>query len=127
MLGPDVLVLATEFFPKYPGDEGTDWHQADTFANASGDPQIVVWRWTRIRRRHHGLDGLHRGDKETGCLRFIPGTHEEMFYDETKRMDYNPDTINLQQGWTAPGFFGYDYRELQKDPNWQPDESRPCR
>src|SRR3954452_24898887 len=41
VLGPDVLCWRTEFFPKYPGDEGTDWHQADTFANASGTPQIL--------------------------------------------------------------------------------------
>jgi non-heme Fe2+,alpha-ketoglutarate-dependent halogenase len=41
VLGPDVLCWRTEFFPKYPGDEGTDWHQADTFANASGKPQII--------------------------------------------------------------------------------------
>ncbi|MFH9663534.1 phytanoyl-CoA dioxygenase family protein [Streptomyces sp. NPDC017248] len=41
VLGPDVLNWRTEFFPKYPGDEGTDWHQADTFANASGQPQIL--------------------------------------------------------------------------------------
>src|SRR6266704_2445664 len=40
ILGPDLLCWRTEFFPKYPGDEGTDWHQADTFANASGQPQI---------------------------------------------------------------------------------------
>src|SRR5438046_3047169 len=41
VLGPNVLCWRTEFFPKYPGDEGTDWHQADTFANASGTPQIL--------------------------------------------------------------------------------------
>src|SRR5512139_2676392 len=32
ILGPDVLCWRSEFFPKYPGDEGTDWHQADNFA-----------------------------------------------------------------------------------------------
>ena len=41
ILGPDVICWRTEFFPKHPGDEGTDWHQADTFANASGKPQIL--------------------------------------------------------------------------------------
>src|SRR5262245_58846475 len=41
VLGPNVACWRTEFFPKYPGDEGTDWHQADTFANASGTPQIL--------------------------------------------------------------------------------------
>src|SRR5471032_1207064 len=41
LIGPDVLSWRTEFFPKYAGDEGTDWHQADTFANASGSPQLM--------------------------------------------------------------------------------------
>ncbi len=41
ILGPDVLCWRTEFFPKYSGDEGTDWHQAATFANASKKPQIM--------------------------------------------------------------------------------------
>src|ERR1700744_3624636 len=41
ILGPDVLCWRTEFFPKYPGDEGTDWHQADNFANVGKYPQIV--------------------------------------------------------------------------------------
>ena len=41
ILGPDLICWRSELFPKYPGDEGTDWHQADTFAHASGEPQIV--------------------------------------------------------------------------------------
>lgn len=41
ILGPGILCWRTEFLPKYPGDEGTDRHQADTFANASGKPQIL--------------------------------------------------------------------------------------
>ena len=35
ILGPDTLCWRTEFFPKYPGDEGTDWHQADNFSNVA--------------------------------------------------------------------------------------------
>ena len=38
VLGPDVLCWRTEFFPKYPGDEGTDSHQADNFANVGKHP-----------------------------------------------------------------------------------------
>jgi non-heme Fe2+,alpha-ketoglutarate-dependent halogenase len=55
----------------------------------------------------------------------MPGTHHEMHYDETKRMQYRPETIGQKdkEGMTR-GFFGYDYRELQKDPNWKPDDSK---
>ena len=41
VLGPDVLCWRSEWFAKYPGDEGTDWHQTDNFANVGVHPQIV--------------------------------------------------------------------------------------
>jgi len=48
-----------------------------------------------------------------------------MFYDETKRMDYQPESINsFSKSGVQRGFFGYDYRQLQKDPSWEPDESK---
>jgi non-heme Fe2+,alpha-ketoglutarate-dependent halogenase len=125
VLGPDVLCWRTEFFPKYPGDEGTDWHQADTFANASGKPQIV---WPDQIKEFGGTitvwTAFTEATQELGALQFIPGTHQTMFYDETKRMHYDPDSINTtDKGGVRRGFFGYDYRQLQKDPNWTPDES----
>jgi non-heme Fe2+,alpha-ketoglutarate-dependent halogenase len=126
VLGPDVLCWRTEFFPKYPGDEGTDWHQADTFANASGTPQIL---WPGEAKDYGGTitvwTAFTEANEDTGCLQFIPGTHEEMFYDETKRMEYNPESINtVSKSGLQRGFFGYDYRQLQKDPDWTPDESK---
>jgi non-haem Fe2+, alpha-ketoglutarate-dependent halogenase len=125
VLGPDILCWRTEFFPKYPGDEGTDWHQADTFANASGKPQIV---WPDEFKKFGGTltvwTAFTEASIRTGCLQFIPGTHERMRYDETKRMQYDPDRINrTDKEGVRRGFFGYDYRELQIDPDWSPDES----
>ncbi len=125
ILGPDVICWRSELFPKYPGDEGTDWHQADTFAHASGQPQVVwpdnsdfggaITVWT----------AMTDVSEENGCLQFIPGTHEEMFYDETKDMKYTPDQVNLmEKDGVKRGFFGYDYRNLQKDPEFKPDESK---
>jgi non-heme Fe2+,alpha-ketoglutarate-dependent halogenase len=125
ILGPDVLCWRSEFFPKYPGDEGTDWHQADTFANASGRPQIV---WPDDREFGGTLTvwcAFTDATIDNGCLQFIPGTHRTMFYDETKRMHYDPSKIGRAIKGDAPrGFFGYDYRQLQIDPEWKPDESK---
>ncbi len=125
ILGPEIICWRSEMFPKYPGDEGTDWHQADTFAHASGKPQVVwpmnedfggaVTVWTAFTDV----------TEENGCLRFIPGTHEEMFYDESKEMQYTPEEVNkLEKDGIKRGFFGYDYRNLQKDESFVPDESR---
>ncbi|WP_434739730.1 chlorinating enzyme [Micromonospora sp. SH-82] len=126
VLGPNVQCWRSEFFPKYPGDEGTDWHQADTFANASGKPQIL---WPGDARDFGGTitvwTAFTEANEETGCLQFIPGTHRTMFYDETKRMHYDPAGINSREKeGVRRGFFGYDYRELQIDPDWKPDESQ---
>jgi non-heme Fe2+,alpha-ketoglutarate-dependent halogenase len=126
ILGPDILCWRTEFFPKYPGDEGTDWHQADTFANASGKPQIL-WPGETEDKFGKGTitvwTAFTEAKKENGCLQVIPGTHNNMNYDETKQMAYDGGTINkTQKGDTKRGFFGYDYRNLQIDPNWEPDE-----
>lgn len=127
ILGPNVLCWRTEFFPKYPGDEGTDWHQADNFSNVAGTkhPQILWPEDADFGGTITVWAAFTEATIENGCLQFIPGSHKTMNYDESKVMDYNADTINkLEKGGVRRGFFGYDYRQLQKDPNWSPDESK---
>lgn len=126
ILGPDLLCWRSEFFPKYPGDEGTDWHQADTFANASGKPQLL---WPGESETDFGAGTLTvwtaftDSTRENGCLQVIPGTQHKMNYDETKHMRYDESRINSEVKDGVPrGFFGYDYRELQIDPDWSPNE-----
>jgi non-heme Fe2+,alpha-ketoglutarate-dependent halogenase len=125
ILGPNLICWRSELFPKYPGDEGTDWHQADTFAHASGKPQVVWPNNSDFGGALTVWTALTDVTEANGCLRFMPGTHEEMVYDETKEMKYSPDEVNkLEKDGIKRGFFGYDYRNLQKDPNFIPDESK---
>lgn len=125
VLGPDVICWRSEMFPKYPGDEGTDWHQADTFAHASGKPQIIWPQNTAFGGALTVWTAFTPATEANGCLRFMPGTHEEMFYDESKGMKYTPEQVNkLEKDGIKRGFFGYDYRNLQKDPDFRPDESK---
>jgi non-heme Fe2+,alpha-ketoglutarate-dependent halogenase len=125
VLGPDVLCWRTEFFPKYPGDEGTDWHQADTFANASGKPQIVWPEDSTFGGTITVWTAFTEATTDNGCLEFIPGSYTAMNYDETKAMEYSAERINNEtKGGKKRGFFGYDYRQLQIDPDFTPDESR---
>jgi non-heme Fe2+,alpha-ketoglutarate-dependent halogenase len=125
ILAPDLLCWRTEFFPKYPGDEATDWHQADTFANASGRPQIIWPEDSGFGGTITVWSAFTEASEKSACLRFIPGTHKNRYYDESKGMTYNPGrNTNVQKGELRSGFFGYDYRELQIDPNWSPDESK---
>jgi non-heme Fe2+,alpha-ketoglutarate-dependent halogenase len=127
ILGPDVLCWRSEFFPKFQGDEGTDWHQAATFAHASGTPQIL-WPSEDGRPAFGGTitvwTAFTHSTKENGCLQLMPGTHKQMNYDESKGMDYDEEAFNSRtKDGIKRGFFGYDYRQLQKDPDWRPDES----
>ncbi len=127
ILGPDVVCWRTEFFPKYPGDEGTDWHQAGTFANVttSKQPQIVWPEGSGGRGALTVWTAFTESTIENGCLQVIPGSHRTIYYDENKVMDYDDTRINrLDKGGTRRGFFGYDYRQLQVDPDWRPDESK---
>jgi non-haem Fe2+, alpha-ketoglutarate-dependent halogenase len=125
ILGRDALCWRTEFFPKYPGDEGTDWHQADTFANASGSPQIVWPDASTFGGTITVWCAFTAATEETACLQVMPGTHSTMFYDETKRMHYNPSqNLQVNKSGVSRGFFGYDYRELQVNPDWKPDEAQ---
>lgn len=124
ILGPDVVCWRSEMFPKYPGDEGTDWHQADTYAHASGKPQVI---WPGEEKAGGAITvwtAFTDATEENGCLRFILGTHGQMFYDESKKMDFRPEQVNaVERDGMKRGFFGYDFSSLQKDPHWKPDEA----
>ncbi|WP_339531045.1 chlorinating enzyme [Pseudomonas mucidolens] len=127
ILGRDTLCWRTEFFPKYPGDEGTDWHQADNFSNVAGSkhPQIIWPEDAQFGGTITVWAAFTDATLENGCLQFIPGTHRTMNYDESKTMDYQSEAINkMEKEGVRRGFFGYDYRQLQKDPDWKPDESK---
>jgi non-heme Fe2+,alpha-ketoglutarate-dependent halogenase len=127
ILGPDVLCWRTEFFPKYPGDEGTDWHQADNFSNVAGSkhPQILWPEDSEFGGTITVWTAFTEANIENGCLQFIPGTHTSMNYDESKVMTYDASSVNnVTKNGVRRGFFGYDYRQLQKDSDWTPDESK---
>ena len=67
VLGPDVMLLATHFFCKYPTAGGEKrfvaWHQDVTYWGL--EPPLAVTAW-------YAVDDA---DVENGCMRVIPGTH----------------------------------------------------
>lgn len=115
LLGDDLLCWRSEFFPKYPGDPGTDWHQVDTFEFSSGEPQLTWPEDSEFGGTVTAWTAFTDTNKETACLQFIPGTHNVKYYDEKKNVEYNPNKKT---------FFGYDYKDFQIDPNWSPDLSK---
>jgi len=127
ILGPDVLSWRTEWFPKYPGDEGTDWHQAESFVEFEGTEKLVPtaaeegrpWELT-------AWIAMSESTKENGCLKVMPGTHRTWFFDEKRNVPFEPENFNqkvISTGEKA-GFYGYDYDKLKLDPTWKPDEEK---
>jgi non-heme Fe2+,alpha-ketoglutarate-dependent halogenase len=127
ILGPDVLSWRTEWFPKYPGDEGTDWHQAESFVEFEGTEKLFPtaaeegrpWELT-------AWISMGESTKENGCLKVMPGTHRTWFFDEKRNVPFEPENFNkkvIDTGEKA-GFYGYDYDKLKLDPNWKPDEEK---
>ena len=125
IIGPDLLSWRTEWFPKYPGDEGTDWHQAESFVEFEGTEKIAPtaaeegkpWELT-------AWIAMSESTKENGCLKVMPGTHRTWFFDEKKNIRFEPENFNkkvINTGEKA-GFYGYDYDKLKLDPTWKPDE-----
>lgn len=77
IIGDDILSWRTEFFPKFPGSVGTEWHQVANYQYASGKPQLVPTQpkegipidltvWTAFTE----------ATKENGCMNFMPGSQK---------------------------------------------------
>lgn len=125
ILGSDVLCWRTEWFPKYPGDEGTDWHQAESFVEFEGTEKLVPtaaeegkpWELT-------AWVAMSEATKQNGCLKLMPGSHRTWYFDEKRNIPFEPENINqraLTDGQKS-GFYGYDYEKLKLNPEWKPDE-----
>lgn len=126
LLGENVLCWRSEFFPKYPGDEGTDWHQGDTFAGLNGGKTSLKWP---VGSENGGTITVWTAFSDVtldmGPLGVIPGTQHERFYDESKRANFSSEeNIGKVKNGVKRGFYGYDYRDLQIDKDWKPDESK---
>jgi non-haem Fe2+, alpha-ketoglutarate-dependent halogenase len=121
LIGPNILCWRTEFFSKMPGDMGTEWHQVESYSYGSGKAALVP----TLRREKTPMEltvwtAFTDSTKETGCLKFMPGSHKHWYFDEKKGLSPAAEVV----GGKKTGFFGYHYAELKVDPNWEPDESQ---
>ncbi|WP_437937399.1 chlorinating enzyme [Sorangium sp. So ce341] len=121
ILGPNILCWRTEWFPKYPGDEATTWHQAESFVAFEGESKLVP------TQPHEGSWELTvwfaftDAKRDTACLKVVPRTHRTWFFDERRNVPYDP---SMPMKGTGAGFYGYDFEKLKIDPEWKPDESQ---
>jgi ectoine hydroxylase-related dioxygenase (phytanoyl-CoA dioxygenase family) len=66
IIGPDLLVWSCGFFIKEPGSKSyVSWHQDLNYWGLDGEQEVTAWV------------ALTPSTVETGCMRFVPGSHEK--------------------------------------------------
>jgi len=118
IMGPDILCWRTEVFSKSPGAKGTEWHQVEDFAYANNNsPQLIPTvkeKWGIVLTVWIAFS---KATIENGCLKFLPGSHHKMLFDETKKFEKKIDM-------ESTGFYGYEFADLKIDSSWKPDEAK---
>lgn len=78
LLGGDLLLWRSQFFPKYPGMGGTGWHQATAYLNETFRTATLTPPNLRKLFQLTAWVAVTDSTVKNGCLRFIPGTHWEL-------------------------------------------------
>ena len=80
VLGPDIMVWSSQWFPKFPNDKAfVSWHQDATYWGLT--PPNVTTAWI----------ALSQSTPQNGCMRVIPGTHKTL--NLPQRETYGPDNM----------------------------------
>lgn len=122
ILGQEILCWRTEWFPKYPGEAGTEWHQAKRFFEFEGQPKLSPSMETQEKNEYWVLTvwlAFTDVTKETAAMKFMPGSHkQEWFFDESRKREFDANSK------ADSGFFGYSWEGLKIDKDWKPDDSK---
>ena len=124
-MGDDIICWKTNIFEKQPGEAGTGWHQVEAFtvfeSATVAYPSLRYTEETTMATQELTVwTAFSPADKEHGCLRFLPGSHKQWYYDETKPMSRHVES-------KSHDFFGYDYSELKLDKDWDPNDQQDRR
>lgn len=129
VLGPDLFCWRTEFFAKFPGDEGTDFHQSRNMAIGSG---IAPLQATEPHPRYPDIfltlavwTALTDATVETSCMRFLRGSHRQKYFDDRTAMSWDERRVNHSfEDGEKRGLFGYNVQEIEQDRSWRdkPDQ-----
>jgi len=87
LLGPDLLLWRSQFFPKYPGMGGTGWHQATSYLNETFRTATLKPRNLRKLFQLTAWVAVTDSTVQNGCMRFLPGTHRELLPMEVAEYD----------------------------------------
>lgn len=122
LMGPDLLCWRSEFFTKYPGDPGTEWHQVEVYRYSTGQPQLQPTDPEAELFQLTCWTAFTPATLANGCMKLLPGSHRYWFYDEAKDVK-RPGLFDAKKISKMSSFWGYDYADFKIDPGWSPDES----
>jgi non-heme Fe2+,alpha-ketoglutarate-dependent halogenase len=89
IIGPDILCWGSSFFQKEANDPGyVSWHQDSTYYGLEPCETLTAWI------------AISEASLESGCMRFLPGSHNQGLYSHTETMA--ADNI-LSRGQTVAG------------------------
>jgi ectoine hydroxylase-related dioxygenase (phytanoyl-CoA dioxygenase family) len=93
LIGPNILVLSTQFFCKYPDrlDKFVAWHQDTTYWGLEPPYALTVW---------YAVDN---SDTENGCMRVIPGSHRNGILEHGKSVRAG-NLLSINQEIRLPAF-----------------------
>lgn len=119
IMGDDLLCWRTEWFPKYPGDSGTEWHQAKRFFEFENQPKL---RPPEDHKEYFVLTvwvAFTDTTIKNGCMKVMPGSHKDAwFFDESLEHKFQGEG----EVDTNSGFYGYSWENLKVDKDWSPNE-----
>ena len=124
IMGDDINLWRTEIFQKLPGSKGTEWHQVQDYSYATGKPQL------KPTNKEPGIPfdltvwtTFTESVPVNGCLKLMPGSHNKLFFDESKEVSVGRNELYSAVG-SNTSFYGYNFSEFKVDPDWVPDESK---
>ncbi len=89
LIGPDILCWGSSFFFKEANDPRfVSWHQDSTYYGLEPPDTLTAWL------------AISDSTLESGCVRFLPGTHDQGILDHDETHD--PQNL-LSRGQTIPG------------------------
>ena len=79
LLGPDLLLWRTQFFPKQPNSPGTPLHQASTYLLDNRKESVVNPPHVEDLFQLTCWIALTDATKENGCMTIVPGSSQEIY------------------------------------------------
>jgi non-haem Fe2+, alpha-ketoglutarate-dependent halogenase len=89
IIGPDILCWGSSFFQKEAHDPGfVSWHQDSTYYGIEPPDTLTAWV------------AISESSLESGCIRFIPGSHDQGLY---PHLELKAEDNLLTRGQTIEG------------------------